>query len=160
MGVSGVGKSRVATELVAATGWAFLEGDALHSTANRDRMAAGRPLTGADRRPWLAALAGWIGSPEQAGRNAVLTCSALRRSYRDVLRAGHPSVRFVHLTAPASLVEARLLARTDHFMPASLLGSQLAALEPLAPDEPGFVVPAGGEPCQIAETIRRRAAAS
>lgn len=154
-GVSGVGKSSVAAEVVSATGWAFVEGDALHSRPNRARMAAGQPLGDTHRAPWLRALAAWIGQQEGAGRNAVLTCSALRRSYRDTLRTGHPSVWFVHLTVSPSELERRLVARTGHFMPASLLASQLATLEPLQSDEPGVVVPAERGPRQLAEEILR-----
>ncbi len=153
MGVSGVGKSHVAAALAAATGWTFLEGDSLHSAANRARMSGGLPLTDADRAPWLAAVAGWIGEREAAGENGVLSCSALRRSYRDALRAGHPSVWFAHLTAPPDVLERRLRARTGHFMPASLLASQLATLEPLQPDEPGITVEVDGDPEDLAAEI-------
>ncbi|MGI8798481.1 MAG: gluconokinase [Pseudonocardia sp.] len=155
MGVSGAGKSTVADELVAATGWAFLEGDSLHPAASRALMTTGRPLDDPDRAPWLAAVAAWIGEQEDAGRNAVVTCSALRRRYRDVLRAGHPSVRFVHLAVPASALKRRLLARVGHFMPATLLASQIATLEPLQPDEPGVAVPGDRTPHQIAEAVLR-----
>ncbi len=154
-GVSGVGKSSVAAELVAATGWAFLEGDDLHSAANRVRIAAGRPLDDTDRAPWLQALAAWIGEREDAGQDAILTCSALRRSYRDALQAGHPSVWFVQLAAPPTEIERRLLARIGHFAPATLLASQLATLEPLGSDEHGAVVPAQGEPRQVAAAVLR-----
>jgi gluconokinase len=158
MGVSGVGKSHVAAALAASTGWPLLEGDSLHSERNRARMSAGLPLTDADRAPWLAAVANWIGEREAAGENAVLTCSALRRRYRDTLRSGHPSVWFAHLTAPAEVLESRLRARTGHFMPASLLASQLATLEPLQPDEPGAVIGVAGDPDRLAAEIRRRLA--
>ena len=99
MGVSGVGKTSVAHALVERTGWAFQEGDDLHPEANRAKMAAGTPLDDDDRWPWLRLIAAWIGEQEAAGRGAVVTCSALRRSYRDLLSDGHPSVRFVHLQA-------------------------------------------------------------
>jgi gluconokinase len=142
MGVSGVGKSTVAAELVRRTGWAFAEGDDLHPEANRRKMAAGRPLTDDDRWPWLRRVAGWIGEQEATGRSAVLTCSALRRRYRDVLTDGHPSVRFVHLVASPDALRGRLEHRTGHYMPASLLESQLATLEPLEAGEPGVEVAA------------------
>jgi gluconokinase len=158
MGVSGVGKSHVAAALAASAGWTFLEGDSMHSAANRAQMHAGHPLTDADRQPWLAAVAGWIGEREAAGESSVLTCSALRRSYRDTLRSGHPSVWFAHLTAPAEVLESRLRARTGHFMPASLLASQLATLEPLQPDEPGITVGVDGDPDHLAAEILRRLA--
>ncbi len=155
MGVSGVGKSSVAAELVAATGWVFLEGDELHSGQNRARMTAGKPLDDSRRAPWLRAITEWVGEREAAGENAVLTCSALRHRYRDTLRAGHPSVWFVHLTAPADEIERRMRARTGHFVPATLLASQLATIEPLEPAEPGVTVRASGEPRQVAAAVLR-----
>lgn len=151
MGVSGVGKTSVAAELVARTGWAFAEGDDFHPDSNRRKMAAGHPLDDDDRRPWLATIAAWIGEHEAAGRGAVVTCSALRRAYRDVLRDGHPSVRFVHLLAPSTLIEKRITARRGHYMPASLLGSQLSTLEPLQDDEPGVGVSTSGDPAAVAD---------
>jgi len=154
MGPSGVGKSSVAAELVARTGYAFVEGDDLHPEANHQKMAAGHPLTDDDRWPWLRRIASWIGAQESAGRDAVVTCSALKRSYRDLLRAGHPSVRFVHLLASPEL-RHRVTTRTGHFMPSSLLDSQLATLEPLQSDEPGVAVPTTGSPQQVAEDVLR-----
>ncbi|MGD9987991.1 gluconokinase [Pseudonocardia sp.] len=143
-GVAGSGKSTVARAVAERTGWAFVEGDDLHPEANRRKMAAGVPLDDADRLPWLRRIADWVGAREQEGRSAVVACSALRRRYRDLLRDGHPSVRFALLEVPADVLDARLRARQGHFMPASLLGSQLATLEPLDPDEPGSVHPADG----------------
>ncbi|MBW0090754.1 gluconokinase [Pseudonocardia sp. KRD-184] len=150
MGVSGVGKTSVAQELVARTGWVFAEGDDLHPEANRQKMAAGHPLDDDDRWPWLRRIADWIGEQEQADRGAVITCSALKRSYRDLLRDGHPSVYFVHLLAPPELIEQRITARRGHYMPPSLLSSQLATLEPLQPDEPGVGVETTGRPSEVA----------
>jgi gluconokinase len=150
MGVSGVGKSSVAAELVAGTGWAFAEGDEFHSERNRAKMASGRPLDDDDRWPWLRTIATWIGEQEAAGHSAIVTCSALKRSYRDLLRDGHPSVRFVHLQAPSELIAERVNARTGHYMPPSLLASQLATLEPLDADEPGFTVDTTGSPAEVA----------
>ncbi|MBW0115530.1 gluconokinase [Pseudonocardia abyssalis] len=151
MGVSGVGKTSVAQELVARTGWAFAEGDDLHPEANRRKMAAGHPLDDDDRWPWLHRIADRIGAQEEAGLGAVITCSALKRRYRDLLRDGHPSVRFVHLLAPPELVEQRITARKGHYMPPSLLASQLAALEPLEDDEPGVEVDTTGDPGTVAD---------
>lgn len=148
MGVSGSGKTTLAGHAAARLGWPFAEGDEFHPAANVEKMRAGRPLSDTDRRPWLRALAGWIGAREAANENAVLTCSALRRTYRDVLRRGHPSVRFVHVTASADTIRARLERRRGHYMPASLLDSQLALLEPLAPDEPGLTLP-GDDPPEV-----------
>lgn len=155
MGVSGVGKTSVAAALAARTGWVLAEGDDFHPPDNTRKMAAGRPLDDADRWPWLATIASWIGAQEAAGRGAVITCSALRRAYRDVLRDGHPSVRFVHLLAPPALVEERITARRGHYMPASLLGSQLAALEPLQDDEPGVGIDTSGNPADVADRALR-----
>ena len=153
MGVSGVGKSSVAAELVARTGWTFVEGDDLHPEANRAKMAAGIPLDDEDRRPWLRTIAAWIGEQEAAGRNAVVTCSALKVEYRDLLRDDHPSVRFVHLIGPRELIQARIDARRGHYMPPSLLGSQIDTLQPLRPGEPGIGVDTTGTPAEIAERV-------
>lgn len=151
MGVSGVGKTSVAAEIVARTGWVFQEGDDLHPDRNRAKMAAGHALDDDDRWPWLRRIAGWIGEQEAAGQGAVVTCSALRRAYRDLLADGHPSVRFVHLVAPAPLIGQRVAARRGHYMPPSLLASQLAALQPLQPDEPGTELNTEAGPSSAAE---------
>lgn len=156
MGVSGVGKSSVAAELVARTGWAFAEGDDLHPEANRAKMSAGHPLDDADRWPWLRRIADWIGDQEAAGHDAIVTCSALRRRYRDLLRDGHPSVRFVHLLASPEALQERVDGRRGHYMPPSLLASQLATLEPLDPDEPGVSVDTTGDPAALADRILQR----
>jgi gluconokinase len=156
MGVSGVGKTSVAAAIVSRTGWAFAEGDDLHPEANRAKMAAGTPLDDDDRWPWLRRIAAWIGEQEAAGRDAVVTCSALRRSYRDLLRDGHPSVRFVHLLAPPTLLQSRVDNRRGHYMPPALLGSQLATLEPLGPDEPGFGVDTDRSPAEVADDVLAR----
>ncbi len=140
MGVSGSGKSTVAAGLVHRLGWDFAEGDDFHPRANVEKMRAGHPLDDEDRWPWLRTLAAWIGEHEQAGRSAVVTCSALRRAYRDLLRDGHPSVWFAHVAADTQLIRERIERRTGHYMPAALLESQLATLEPLQPDEPGVRV--------------------
>lgn len=153
MGVSGVGKSTVAETLVTATGWPFAEGDDLHSEAHRAKMAAGVPLDEADRRPWLRRLAAWIGEQEAQGLCAVLTCSALRRAYRDVLRDGHPSVYFLHLVAPQDVLTTRIAGRHDHYMPAALLGSQLDTLEPLAADERGSTVDSTADPATTVANV-------
>jgi gluconokinase len=137
MGVSGSGKSTVAAGLVERLGWEFAEGDDFHPPANVEKMRAGHPLDDDDRRPWLRTLAEWIGEHERAGRSVVVTCSALKRSYRDLLREGHPSVWFAHVTADAELLRERVQHRPGHYMPASLLDSQLATLEPLRDDEQG-----------------------
>ncbi|TKJ35164.1 gluconokinase [Blastococcus sp. CCUG 61487] len=153
MGVSGSGKSTVAAELVARLGWPFAEGDDFHPRANVEKMAAGRPLDDEDRWPWLRSLSAWIGEHEAAGRSAVVTCSALKRSFRDVLRDGRPSVWFAHVTADAAVLRERIEQRTGHYMPSSLLDSQLALLEPLGPDEPGAAVPGTGSPGAVADAL-------
>ncbi len=141
MGVSGTGKTSVATELARRLGMTFIEGDSLHPEANIAKMAAGRPLDDADRRPWLETLSAVTAFHDAEGVDTVLTCSALRRRYRDVLRAGVPAAScwFAHLHAPRDVLQARM-ERREHFMPASLLQSQIDTLEPLEPDEAGAVV--------------------
>ncbi|RBY89344.1 gluconokinase [Blastococcus sp. TF02A-30] len=153
MGVSGSGKSTVASGLVERLGWEFAEGDEFHPKANVEKMAAGHPLDDEDRWPWLRKLAGWIGEHEQAGRSVVVTCSALKRSYRDLLREGNPSVWFAHVTVDPDLLRERLRRRAGHYMPASLLDSQLATLEPLQPDEPGAAVSGAGAPDQVLDEL-------
>lgn len=138
-GVSGSGKSTLGQELARRLSWEFAEGDDLHPPSNIAKMRAGVALTDEDRRPWLAAIGERIdASPPDRG--LVITCSALRRSYRDQLRAGRPFLLFCLVNAPREILAERLRHRTGHYMPASLLDSQLATLEPLEPDEPGFVV--------------------
>ena len=156
MGVSGSGKTTVATGVAERLGWVFAEGDDFHPHSNVEKMRAGVALTDDDRWPWLASLAGWIGEREAAGQNAVLTCSALKRTYRDVLAAGHPSVRFVHVTASAETIRHRLENRRGHYMPASLLASQLDTLEPLQVDEPGLTLPGDGEPSDVVKALIAR----
>ena len=153
MGVSGSGKTTVAVELARRLGWEFAEGDDHHPAANVEKMRAGTPLDDADREPWLRALAAWIAAREEAGRSCVLTCSALKRSYRDLLRQGNDSVFFAYVAVPEDVLTERLAQRTGHYMPASLLTSQLAVLEPLQDDEPGVTVPGTGEPAEVVDAI-------
>ncbi|WP_280247627.1 gluconokinase [Nocardia abscessus] len=138
MGVSGSGKTTVGTRLAEALGVDYAEGDEFHPPANVAKMAAGTPLDDADREPWLDALAGWLA--ERSGEGAVVTCSALKRVYRDRLRASAPDAFFLHLDLPRGELERRLADRQGHFMPPSLLDSQLGTLEPLEPDEDGSTV--------------------
>lgn len=140
MGVSGCGKSTTGAALAARLGWDLIEGDSFHPPANVAKMKAGHPLDDEDRRPWLEALAAEIAAHDAAGRHAVLCCSALRRSYRDILRRGAPGVWFVHVHGPRELLAERLGAREGHFFPPALLQSQLETLEPLGPDEDGAVI--------------------
>ncbi|KAF9290405.1 hypothetical protein BGZ68_007166 [Mortierella alpina] len=150
MGVSGVGKTSIAQALVSETHWVFQEGDELHPAANVAKMAAGHPLDDDDRWPWLRRVSQWIGIQESAGRGVVVTCSALKRVYRDLIRAGHPSVRFVHLTASEEVLTVRVTHRQGHYMPPSLLQSQLNVLEPLGQDELGVKVETVGPPQVVA----------
>jgi gluconokinase len=155
MGVAGAGKSTVMAALVERLRWPSLEGDAVHPPGNVAKMAAGVPLTDADRAPWLAAISAWISEREEERSSAIVACSALRRRYRDVLRAGHGSVWFIHLDVPQDVLAERIAGRTGHFMPASMLGSQLATLERLGGDEPGSVVSAEDAPAVVADRIVR-----
>ncbi len=136
MGVSGCGKSTVAALLAERLEAPMLEGDALHSAANKQKMADGQPLTDTDRWPWLAAVGMALGEAARANGVAVAACSALRRGYREALAAaaGMP-IRFVHVHGEAALIRARMTARNDHFMPAVLLDSQLETLEIPMDDE-------------------------
>jgi len=138
MGVAGCGKSTVGAALAATAGIRFLDGDTLHSPSNVAKMAAGIPLVDADRWPWLDAVGAALAEAAEPG--IVVACSALKRAYRDRLRAAAPGIVFVHLDGDAELLEQRLRARTEHFMPATMLASQLATLERLTADEPGVVV--------------------
>ena len=156
MGVSGSGKSSACRALVTRLGWPSVEGDDLHPPANVAKMARGEPLDDADRRPWLAAIATWIGRREAAGHDALVTCSALKGAYRDRLRLGHPSVWFAHLVAPREVLATRMAARSGHFMPLALLDSQLATLEPLGSDEPGAAFPTDRSPAATAVAILAR----
>jgi gluconokinase len=156
MGVSGSGKSSMMKRLARHLGWPSAEGDAFHSPENVAKMESGVPLTDDDRKRWLDALAGWIGERERAGENALVTCSALKRGYRDRLRHGHPSVWFVHLTASRPVLAERVERRRGHYMPASLLASQLSTLEPLAADEPGTTLSTDISKGRSLETILAR----
>jgi len=153
MGVSGSGKTTVAVELARRLGWEFAEGDDHHPAANVEKMRAGTPLDDADREPWLRGLAAWIAEREQAGTSCVMTCSALKRSYRELLRQGNGSVFFAHVAVPEQVLIDRVTARTGHYMPPSLLTSQLATLEPLQDDEPGITVSGTGEPGGVVDAI-------
>jgi gluconokinase len=156
-GVSGSGKSTIGPLLAALLGCAFEDGDALHPAANIAKMRDGVPLTDADRWPWLAAVGAWIDTRITAGLPAVVACSALTRAYRDRLRAGRPQVAIAVLAVDRGTLAARLAARHGHFFPPELLASQLARLELPGPGEPqAVVVPAGGNPAEVADAIVRR----
>jgi gluconokinase len=146
MGVSGSGKSTVGRLLAERLGVPYAEGDDFHPKTNVEKMASGHPLTDDDRWPWLRAIASWIAAHTVSG--GVVTCSALKRAYRDLLRTAG-NVWFLELTGDRSLLADRLTARSGHFMPASLLDSQLADLEALEPDEPGLVADINTPPEEI-----------
>jgi carbohydrate kinase (thermoresistant glucokinase family) len=136
MGVSGSGKTTVGRALADALRWPFREGDDLHPAANIAKMQAGVPLTDADREPWLAAIAAWIDDQARRAEAGIITCSALKRAYRDGLRSGRPQVWLVFLDGSRELIADRMAHRRGHFMPPALLDSQLAALEAPGADEP------------------------
>lgn len=140
MGVSGSGKTTVARAVAGSLGWRFAEGDLLHPPENVAKMRRGIALTDVDRWPWLNRIEDWIDLQEGQGASAVVTCSALRRSYRDQLATGRSWLRFCLVDVAEEVLVRRLAGRKDHFMPPSLLASQLATLEPVQPDEPAFVV--------------------
>jgi carbohydrate kinase (thermoresistant glucokinase family) len=140
MGVSGSGKSTVAEALNQHLHWPYQEGDALHPPSNVQKMHAGVPLTDEDRAPWLAAIRAWIDARVAAAEPGLVTCSALKRRYRDGLVDGRKQVRLLYLQASAQVLQDRLDHRSGHFMPASLLESQLHTLEPPAPEERPIVI--------------------
>lgn len=153
MGVSGCGKSTVGRLLAERLGVNFVEGDALHSERNVARMAAGIPLTDADRHGWLQAVAEQLSNPTAEANGVVAACSALKRRYRDLLRAGAPDLRFVFLHGPPALLAERMAARPGHYMPPSLLQSQLDTLEPPLADEAAIAL-------EITEPAERLVAAA
>lgn len=140
MGVSGSGKSTVAIPLAKRLGWPFEEGDDLHPAANVAKMKAGIPLDDADRAPWLTAVAAWIAARLSADSGGVVTCSALKRSYRDRLREAGKGVTFVYLEGSKAVIGERVAQRQGHFMPPALLDSQFATLEEPTPEEHSIVI--------------------
>lgn len=151
MGTTGSGKTTVGEKLAERLGWPFEEGDSLHPPENIAKMSAGQALTDADRWPWLERIGAWIDDQARAGHSVVVSCSALKRSYRDLLRRNRHGVVFVHLDGTKSELADRLSHRRGHFMPPSLLDSQLADLQPLQPDEPGVKLNIEGQPEQIVD---------
>jgi carbohydrate kinase (thermoresistant glucokinase family) len=151
MGVSGAGKSSIAEGVRARLGWAFQEGDALHPPSNVQKMHAGIGLTDADRAPWLAAIKRWIDARLAAGENGLVTCSALKRAYRDFLIDGRTDVRVLYLKASRAVLQDRVAHRPDHFMPASLLDSQLATLEEPVVEEHAIVISVDGPKAESIE---------
>ncbi len=153
MGVSGSGKTTVGLALAVRLGAEFLDADDLHPPENRAKMAAGHPLDDQDRLPWLHAVGQYMRDAASQGQRAIVACSALKRRYRDLLRTYVPDVPFVYLRGTPALLEARLEGRTNHFMPRSLLSSQLADLEPLDDDEPGVTVDVDADVARIVDEV-------
>jgi gluconokinase len=153
-GVSGSGKTTVGALLAGRLGWQFADADAFHPAANIAKMAAGIPLTDADRQPWLHAITAWMDERIALGASAVVTCSALKRAYRDDLLRGRPQARMIFLSVDREEVARRLAARHGHFFPSGLLSSQFDALEPPQPDEPRVtVVRSGPDPQETVTAI-------
>ncbi|HYM33341.1 MAG TPA: gluconokinase [Candidatus Cybelea sp.] len=155
MGVSGAGKTTVGKLLAEQLDAAFLEGDAFHPPGNIAKMQAGEPLDDDDRRPWLESMARELARCEASDQSVVLACSALKRRYRDILRAGCPGVTFVYLSGTKELIRRRITSRSGHFMPPALLDSQFAALEAPSADE-AIVVDVGETPDAIAARAAER----
>ncbi|WP_432077140.1 gluconokinase [Streptomyces wuyuanensis] len=149
MGVAGTGKTTVGSLVAEALGVPYAEGDDFHPADNIAKMSAGIPLDDADREPWLDAIGRWAHG--RAGLGGVVSCSALKRIYRDRLRAAAPDVEFLHLTGDRALIEHRMAERKGHFMPTALLDSQFATLQPLQDDEAGVAVDVSGSPQEITE---------
>lgn len=156
MGVSGSGKTTVSALLAAALGCQFQEGDDLHPADNVEKMKSGTPLTDADRLPWLHKIAEEIDGWRARHESGVLTCSALKRSYRDIIIDGRSGVALVYLKGSYNLIHRRMAARHGHFMPVALLDSQFATLEEPMPDEHPITVDVGSRPAEIASEIVRQ----
>lgn len=152
MGVAACGKTTVAEELAQRLGWPVADADDFHPPANVEKMAAGTPLTDIDRMPWLRTIRDWI---SESDGDVVVTCSALRRIYRDVLNEADARVRYLHLDGSRELLGRRMSDRRDHFMPLSLLDSQLATLERLQSDEDGVTVSVEGDIDEIVDEALR-----
>jgi gluconokinase len=156
MGVSGSGKSTVGEDLAKHLHAAYQEGDSLHPAANVDKMSHGIPLTDADRRPWLLSIAAVIDGWLERREAGVVTCSALKRAYRELLIGEREDVALVYLEGSHELISQRMAARHGHFMPTALLDSQFATLEPPGADESPIIVAVDAEPDAIVETIMQR----
>lgn len=156
MGVSGSGKTTVGKLLAERLGWHYQEGDVLHPPENVAKMSAGTPLGDADRIPWLRLIAKRIDAWRSSGESGVVTCSALKRAYRDIIIGERPDVGLVHLRGSRELIGRRMAARKGHFMPAALLDDQFATLQEPSPDERAIVVDVGGTPAEIVDEILRR----
>ena len=153
MGVAGSGKTTLGEALAREFGWPFRDADSFHPQANIDKMSRGEALTDADRWPWLDAIADWMDQRRRADQRGIISCSALRRVYRDRLLAGRSDVRLVYLKGDRALIGARMAAREGHFMPTALLDSQFETLEEPSPEEWPLVVPVDSSPRRIVELI-------
>ena len=156
MGVSGSGKTTIATQLAGMLNWPLAEGDALHPAENIAKMQAGQPLTDADRAPWLEKVTQWVEACLDAGHGGIITCSALKRAYRKQIARRGAGVTFVHLSGAREVIGMRLQKRAGHFMPPALLESQFAALELPAADEPVLRMNVEAAPAAIAADIIQR----
>lgn len=156
MGVSGSGKTTIASDVAQRLGWAMLEGDTLHPAANIAKMRQGVPLNDEDRWPWLHAIADAIDAWRAQGRSGVVACSALKRAYRAILIGDRSDVVLVYLRGSRRLIAQRMAARRDHFMPPALLDSQFATLEEPGADEHPIVVPVAASPDRIASEVARK----
>ena len=156
MGVSGSGKTTVGAMLAGKLGWEFVDGDDFHPAANVAKMHAGHPLTDEDRRPWLDSIAAWIDAVRSTGGHGIVACSALRRTYRDRLVAGRPDVESVFLEGDEALIAQRQAARHGHYMPASLVASQFATLEPPGEDERVIEVSVEPPPAEVVVAVAAR----
>jgi gluconokinase len=155
MGVASSGKTTIAAGLAKELGWPFRDADSFHPPANVAKMSAGTPLDDADRWPWLDTIVAWMDGRHDAGEDAVVTCSALKRGYRDRLRTSRAEIRLVHLSGTKQMLAARIAARKAHFMPPALLDSQFAALEVPGPDENALTISVAKSPKAIlAELVR------
>jgi gluconokinase len=155
MGVSGSGKSTIGTLLARRLGWPFLDADDVHPAANIAKMTAGIPLTDADRQPWLRTVAAWLARGQGEGEPGVVACSALKRSYRDLLRRAAPGLRVVYLASDPELLRQRMAHRRGHFFPLALLDTQLRDLEVPGPDEDPIVADAADPPEKIVDSLQR-----
>lgn len=155
MGVSGCGKSTIGALLGERLGVPFFDGDDFHPPANKAKMAAGIPLDDDDRAPWLAEIGAALATPSGGAGSGIIACSALKRSYRDLLRSFAPDLVFIHLSGEAATISARLSSRAHEYMPSSLLASQLATLEPLGPEEAHVLADILGDPASLVDGIVR-----
>jgi gluconokinase len=156
MGVSGSGKTTVGKLLAERLGWDYQEGDALHPPENVAKMSTGTPLTDADRAPWLRRIADRIDAWRSNGEAGVITCSALKRAYRDIIIGDRADVGLVHLRGSRELIGRRMAARKGHFMPTALLDTQFATLQEPGPQERAIIVDVDGTPAEIVDEILRR----